>query len=272
MKIVFTDLDGTLLNSEFKISKKNLRSLHKIRQNNALNVFVTGRNLYSTKKVLDNNLPVDYLIYSTGLAMIDFKTKKTLFNFGIENTISHELIKYLVEMNVNFFVHLAAPKNHFSYYKYSTKDIDFEERLNLYSEFSNPLNADYKHINVSQFVIILPNNLQKYEQIKEKIKNKFPFLSYIRATSPLNHSNIWFEIYPPKISKGNAVKLLCKKLNINLNEVAAIGNDYNDHDMLEIVKKAFVVENSPQILKDKFINVASNDNDGFSEVIGLIFD
>lgn len=272
MKIVFTDLDGTLFNSDFKISAENLRSLYRIKENNALNVFVTGRNLFSTQKVLDNDLPVDYLIYSTGIAMIDFKTKKTLFNFEIKNNISHELIKYLEEMNLNFFVHLAAPNNHYSYYKYSIKDTDFEQRLNLYSKFANPLNGDYKHINASQFVIILPNDIQLYEQLKEKIKNKFPFLSYIRATSPLNHSNIWFEIYPPKISKGFAVKLLCKKLNINLNKIAAIGNDYNDYDMLEIAKKAFVVDNSPQMLKDKFTIVASNDENGFSEAIGLIFD
>ncbi len=60
--------------------------------------------------------------------------------------------------------------------------------------------------------------------------------------------------------------------NISLNYIASIGNYYNDFDMLKIAKKAFVVKESPKLLKDNFTNIASNDNNGFSDAIGLIFE
>ncbi len=271
MKAVFTDLDGTLLDSNFKISNQNLKSLYKIKRHNALNVFVTGRNLFSTQKVLSNNLPLDYLIFSTGIAISNFKSKKILQKFEIEAHITKKIIDLLLKLELNFFVHKPAPDNHFFYYNYSIADSDFEERFKLYSEFSNPIPDNYEHINASQFVIVLPYNLLLFESIKYKIRENFPFLSYIRATSPLNHRHIWLEIYPANVSKGNSMKLLCEKLNISIEDIVAVGNDYNDEDMLDIAGNSFVVDNSPSSLKAKFEVVASNDNNGFSEVIDKIF-
>lgn len=271
IKAVFTDLDGTLLNSDYKLSIRNLESLKFIKQNNALNICVTGRNLYSTKKVLTDNLPIDYLIYSTGIAISDFRTKQILKKFEIGKSITTQIIKLLLEFKLNFFIHKPAPDNHFFYYNYSFEDIDFVERFKLYADFSIPLKENINEFSASQFVIVMPFDLDYFKNIVNEIEKKFPFLSLIRATSPINHQHIWLEIYPPNVSKGNAVKLLCNKLEISTKEIVAIGNDYNDLDMLEIARKSYVVENAPEFLKNKFEIVYSNDKDGFSEAIEKLY-
>jgi hydroxymethylpyrimidine pyrophosphatase-like HAD family hydrolase len=61
------------------------------------------------------------------------------------------------------------------------------------------------------------------------------------------------------------VAFLSEKLGICKDNVIAVGNDYNDHDMLKWSGKAFVVNNAPEILKHKFCNVASNDECGVTE-------
>lgn len=271
IRAVFTDLDGTLLNSDFQLSSRNLETFELINQNNALNICVTGRNLYSTQKVLKDNFPIDYLIYSTGIAISNFRTKEILNKFEIEKNITTQIIKLLKELKLNFFIHMPAPDNHFFYYNYSFEDSDFVERFKLYENFSLSLKKNIDEFSASQFVIVMPYDLEFFGNIVEEIGRRFPFLSLIRATSPINHQHIWLEIYPQNVSKGNAVKLLCDELKISTEEIVAIGNDYNDLDMLEIAGKSYVVENAPDLIKNKFEVVPSNDKDGFSFIIDKIF-
>jgi len=48
---------------------------------------------------------------------------------------------------------------------------------------------------------------------------------------------------------------------------AAVGNDFNDTDMLEEAGMSFVVANSPEKMKSKFKNVSSCNENGFSEAV-----
>ena len=267
MKIVFTDLDGTLLNDKSIISDIDLRTLKQLKQNNIISVVATGRNLFSTKKVLNDNLPIDYLIYSTGVAITNFRTKELIksYKFSVKNTV--EIVNFLVSQKLNFFMHFPVPENHNFIYNYVQKDSDFKERFEIYSDFSAPLkNLDDK-ISASQFVIVLPYDLKKYNFLVNELNKKFSCISIIRATSPLNNKHIWLEIYPNKVNKGYAAQKLCNILGVSANNIVAIGNDYNDEAMLEFAGKSYVVENSPEYLKQKFIPVNSNNNNGFTDAI-----
>ncbi|MBN2662648.1 MAG: HAD-IIB family hydrolase, partial [Bacteroidales bacterium] len=267
MKIVFTDLDGTLLNNQNRISDIDLLTLDLLKQKHIITVVATGRNLFSTKKVLTNNLPFDYLIYSTGVAITNFKTKELIksYRFSINNTIA--IVDFLVSQKLNFFMHFPVPKNHNFLYNYIKEDTDFKERFEIYSDFSAPLTNSNKKISASQFVIVLPYDLNKYNFLVDKLNKSFSCISIIRATSPLNNKHIWLEIYPKKVNKGYAAQKLCNVLGVSNNEIIAIGNDYNDEAMLEIAGKAFVVDNSPDYLKQKFSVVNSNNNNGFSDAV-----
>lgn len=267
MKIVFTDLDGTLLNDKSIISDIDLRTLKQLKQNNIISVVATGRNLFSTKKVLNDNLPIDYLIYSTGVAITNFRTKELIksYKFSVKNTV--EIVNFLLSQKLNFFMHFPVPENHNFIYNYVQKDSDFKERFEIYSDFSAPLkNLDDK-ISASQFVIVLPYDLKKYNFLVNELNKKFSCISIIRATSPLNNKHIWLEIYPSKVNKGYAAQKLSGILGVSANNIVAIGNDYNDEAMLEFAGKSYVVENSPEYLKQKFIPVNSNNNNGFTDAI-----
>lgn len=78
------------------------------------------------------------------------------------------------------------------------------------------------------------------------------------------------EIYPNGVNKGSSLMWLCNKLNISLKGTIGLGNDYNDIDFLDIVGKAFVVENSPSILKNKYLTTVSNNGSPLTNIINLI--
>ena len=58
-------------------------------------------------------------------------------------------------------------------------------------------------------------------------------------------------------------------LNIDISDTIAIGNDYNDLELLKVAGKSYVVENAPETIKSLYKVVSSNENDGFSEAIRL---
>lgn len=62
--MVVTDLDGTLLNTDHQISETNKQTLHWLGDKKITRVAATGRTLFSSKKVLSNDTPIDYLIFS----------------------------------------------------------------------------------------------------------------------------------------------------------------------------------------------------------------
>jgi len=78
------------------------------------------------------------------------------------------------------------------------------------------------------------------------------------------------------VSKSQAISWLADQLKIQKENVAAIGNDYNDLDMLERAGHVFIVNNAPKELKDKvsdkreFAEVGSNNNCGVSEAINIL--
>ncbi len=78
---------------------------------------------------------------------------------------------------------------------------------------------------------------------------------------------MWIEIFSRGTSKGNAVSWLSNYLGISRENTIAIGNDYNDEDLLSWVDRGFVVNNAPSDLKNRFHTVASNNNCGVTEAI-----
>jgi hypothetical protein len=91
--------------------------------------------------------------------------------------------------------------------------------------------------------------------------------SVIKATSPLDGKSIWIEIFAPTVSKSQAVKWLADFIGLPQNTICAVGNDYNDEDLLHWAGQSFMVANGPPSLKALFQSVASNDDGGVSEAV-----
>ena len=262
IRIVVSDLDGTLLPSMGEVSKRNYKCLQQLKESGITRVIATGRTLYSAMAVLPEDFPIDYLIFSSGAGIMDWKSKELIYSQQIEADEVLELSKILINHEIDFMILDPIPNNHqFWYYKTGNKNSDFDRRLNLYKQFSTPVgNIQDTKRDACQILAILPNK----EAWFEELKTKFDDIKIIRATSPLDHESIWMEIFPMHISKGHGCEWLCNRLNINANDSFVIGNDYNDIDLLEWGKHSYVVENAPYKLKDKYQVTKNVIKDGFT--------
>lgn len=270
LRIIFTDLDGTLLTSQKDISPADSVCLQKLKEKKIIRVIATGRSLYSFKKVFDSTVPADYLIFSTGAGIIDLHDETLLFAANLEKQDLQSIAAYLQDHQVDFMVHDSVPQNHrFIYCGNRHSNSDFERRIQLYRSHATP----YTSINAlppqgAQIIAVFHDNLEHFAQVREGLKN----YQVTRTTSPLDGTSIWMEIFPPHISKGKSAARLCDFLQIAPQAALGIGNDYNDVSLLQFTGQSCVVANAPADLHGDYRVIPSNDHDGFSYAVSQVLD
>lgn len=266
-----TDFDGTITRNNGTVPKEVIAELDRISKLNICRVIATGRNLFSFTTAVGHNFPIDYLIFSSGIGIYDWKNKKLLFTKQLNKQDTTLVFKYLKQNKYTFTVHYPAPDNHY-FHKNSQADCvieDFEKRLKNYKRYGNfALNTCPS--NASQFVVICSD---KQTNDIHVIKEKFKKLNIIMATSPINGKSIWIEIFPPKISKAGGIKYLQNKHKINIENIICVGNDYYDISMLDFAlnNNSYIVDNAPHNLKINYKIIASNEDNGVAKLLEKLY-
>jgi Cof subfamily protein (haloacid dehalogenase superfamily) len=266
IKLFLTDLDGTLLNDEREVSKKDISALLSLRKNGIITVAATGRSYYSFKRLKIDYL-FDYLIFSCGSGIMRLEDQFTLKDFCISTNESESIFDELLNNKLNFHLQRKIPNEHTFFYSINdplTLTADFNDRIRLYGDTVLGRISNSPKCDVNNFIVFLPQSQYEYY---EELKLRFSDFSVIKATSPLNNESIWVEIYAKDVSKGAAMSLLLSKLKVELPEVIGVGNDYNDLEFLELLPHSYVVKNSPNDLKARFKVTSSNNNSGVAEII-----
>lgn len=271
VKLVATDLDGTFLKNDQTISQKNLESLHLMGENGITRVAATGRNLQKTREVISSNIPFDYIVFSSGAGVFDWRTGELLYSQNIPAETVNGLSEYLIRNQWSFHLFKPVPENHYCWY-FRSKNVtpEFEQYFKFHNSFAEPF-PDCTAVNseACQFLVIMPNDIAIFEQLKENICRTFPDLKIVRTSSPLHTPYIWMEIFHEDVSKGNGVKFICEKEQINPACTMGIGNDYNDLELLEFTRFSYLVENSPEELKRRFSVTKSNEENAFSVSVSI---
>ena len=269
IKLVATDLDGTFLKNDKTISEKNLEMLHELGEKDILRVVATGRNLKKTMDVIPPDVPFDFIVFSSGAGVFDWKQKKMLFQQNMSKEIVQEIADFLVSLDLNFHLFKPVPENYKCwYYKGNVACTEFERYFDFQQAFAEPLMIGQKlNSEACQFLVVFPNNMESFFKLKQEFEERFPDVKVVRTSSPLETGYIWMEIFHQSVSKGNGVKFICDTLKIDHDCTLGIGNDFNDLDLLEFTYYSYLVDNSPEELKDRFLMARSNEENGFASVV-----
>jgi len=273
IKLVATDLDGTLLKDDKSISPVDLKSLERLGEKGILRVAATGRNLHKVKEVLQLNTPFDYIVFSSGGGVFDWKNQQLLNSVQFRTETLSNIFVHLLSAKVNFYVFSPIPDNNrFCYHRGAGKCNEFDSYLKRHLGDYKVLDVNHLPEKAGQYMAIIPNIEILFEQLKSELLSAISGIKVIRTTSPVNPDFIWVEIFPESVSKGDGICWLCDKMGIDHSSTAGIGNDFNDLDMLDFVEYPFVLGNSPSILHKKYTFVrATNNQNGVSEVLKMIF-
>ncbi len=271
--LFITDLDGTLLGSDGTFVQRDLDALETLARNGITTAVATGRSLYSFLNSPAAHLKVDYIIFSTGAGVIKQPERKLLYQVSLSSGLVAQTLDFLNQSTLDFMLHNPVPDNHrYVYRRFNPHNPDFDSRIERYREFGHPMDstAGSDFGEASQFLAVVPHDRTR-DALRE-VRNGLPGLSVIHSTSPLDHESTWIEIFHPDVSKGKTAHWLATELGVNPLDTVAIGNDYNDLDLLEWAAHGFVVANAPLDMKSRFKQVVSNDHGGVAEVVGRWLD
>ncbi len=265
-----TDMDGTLLLPGQDFNHRDMLALDSLGKMNILRVIASGRSPFSFYRMMGERiLPVDYLVLSSGAAILDYRTGESLRTSSMAATQTSNAVRQLTDYGYDFCLQGTDPESHVFTYNYVSEcNPDMESRIALYAGHCRPLeDGDGKRVS-TQLVIIIPPGSQEgvHGKVTELLGESY---SILRTTSPIDGKSLWIEVFPAGVSKSTGVEWIASRHGITGRDAAAVGNDYNDHDLLEWAGHAFVVEDSPEHLRTRFREVPSVSEGGVAEAARL---
>lgn len=256
--LIAIDSDGTLRHDDGTISDRTKIIISKLVDLGNYVVICTARPRYHTKKIADESLASQILVSSNGTEIYDNDKKKLVFVAYVEKNNCIELYNYARENDIRIIFVVDETE-------YATYFIRNDKQKLL----SNEIDIDkfFEENKVKQ-CMILDNDKEKIEKFE---KHSIEIgLKIINFSNP-DEEEQWFSVINSNSSKGQALLLLSKYLNIPIENTIAIGNDYNDIPMFVESGIGVAVGNSNDNVKAYAdIVIKSNNDDGVAEYLETI--
>ncbi len=275
-----TDLDGTLLRDDKRLADADISALEALGARGIPRIVATGRSWDSFREIMEKLgfmgpgrvLPVDYVIFSTGAGIMAFPQADLIRQSSLDGSDVDRIIRYFEEQGLDYMVHKAIPRTReFVFRSHGRSNPDFWSRIELYRHCASAMGPG--KINgfgrATQVLAIVPKS--EAPGVVTKALQALTGFSVIKATSPLDNQSVWIEVFPRCVSKSQTASWLGTRLGVDPANVVALGNDYNDLDLLDWAGRGFVVDNAPADLKSRFRSVSSNNRCGVAQVISEVW-
>lgn len=266
--LVVTDLDGTLLRSDRTYDPRDLDTLSELGRRGVVRCIATGRNPYSARQVIAADMPIDYLIFSSGAGTFEWPGQALLERRLMTAVDAERAFGVLAARRLDFMVHDPVPDNHrFTWYAGDGSCEDFRRRISRYREFAREGDrARYQAAPSTQLLAVVEGG-QRGEREHRGVRGDLSGLSVVRSTSPLDGLSTWIEVFAPGVCKSSAAAAVAARHGIPRERTLALGNDYNDEDLLDWAGFGAVVAGAPPALRARFRQVGSHDGAGFTQAV-----
>ncbi len=258
--LVFCDLDGTLIADGAPVSAANAAVIARLAANGIGVVAASGRNPALLEQVLAPELPLAFAICSTGVGVVEWPSGKLLRRSELSKQQAAQAAHRLRTAGANFLVYAPLlPDNHVCY-RCATAPAtaarkDFYRRLQRFPQELPELPERWDGENgASQLLAIFgAEESAAATALTEELRREY---SVVRATSPIDHESLWLEIFAPGVNKGTAAAWLCGHFAPGT-PTYALGNDYNDLELLEWADHPLAAATSPPDLRQRYHTLAS---------------
>jgi Cof subfamily protein (haloacid dehalogenase superfamily) len=240
------DMDGTLLNSEDIITEDNEAMLKKLQRSGVEVIIASGRVDLMVKRFIKQLDLKGHIISCNGGLIRNIATGEIVYANVMDKHIVNKVISFCTENNKNFLVYTTdwvySNKTNPRALKYEELNKILSTDLQLPIKYIGDVTAEsLEDMDVLKVLLICDN----HEQV-ELLQNKFSKFDSITVVSS---SNGLLDIMACNTSKGKALKILSEKLKVDLNNVIAFGDNYNDIEMLQCVGMPIAMGNSVDELK-----------------------
>lgn len=263
VKMIVTDLDGTLLDLDKSYSLNVKNYLAKLKDEGILIVLATGRILDSAIDVTDGAEFASYIIASNGCIVYDMKNKKEI---QTKNIPMADVIKLCRNyFHKTDFIDICNRHYYNNLSRNETVDEGFTKKIRDVKTFFT---------NEQQVTLLgLANkNKDALMDIYNEIEQCYPEYEVFIMQDSFS-DNKWVEVMPKNVNKISGIKSICEIENIDLEDVLAFGDGLNDVEMIQNVGIGVAMGNSLDELKSNAKYVApSHREDGVYKFLKEHFD
>lgn len=279
IKLLALDLDGTLLDSSGKIPEANKLAITQAEEKGVLVTICTGRRFRDAIPValeLNLNAPI---ICHNGTLIKFADTLETVSFSLLETQTVFEIIKVGKEFGGDALVSCNPnTKGTLLYDTISNQNIPLQK----YIEWSKRLHGTeaeeaIHHVEKLEEVvqqeevihISFSGTCQPMLELQKTLENELLDNVNILATTYPQLDFTLLDILPPNTSKGSGLEKLALSNGLKSQNVMAIGDNFNDVEMLDFAGTGIVMGNAlPDLLEnEKYQTTLSNDESGVAEAI-----
>lgn len=263
VKMIVTDLDGTLLDLDKSYSLNVKNYLAKLKNSGIIIVLATGRILDSAIDVTDGAEFASYIISSNGCIVYDMKNKKELLTRNIPMPDVIKLCRNYI--NKTDFIDICNNHHYNNLSRKETEDIGFTKKIrDVKTFFTNEQNVT--------LLGLANKNKEALMDIYNEIEQVYPEYEVFIMQDSFS-DNKWVEVMPKSVNKIAGIKRICEIENIDLNDVMAFGDGLNDVEMIHGVGIGVAMGNSLDEVKSSAKYVApSHREDGVYKFLKEYFD
>ncbi|MEN8076410.1 Cof-type HAD-IIB family hydrolase [Clostridioides difficile] len=270
-KVIVMDVDGTLANSEKKITINTKKALMKLQKQGMILILASGiptSGLMDLARELEMDKHHGLLVSFNGSKIVDCTTNEVLFNETMSIEEGQAVLEHMKKFNVipmidkdNYLYVNDVFNNAIEYNGKSFNIIEYEARGGKFKLCEKDDLANFANYPLNKILTAgEPNYLQEtYKEMMEPFKDTLSCM----FTAPF-----YFEFTAKGIDKAKVLESILKKLGVNKEEIIAFGDGHNDASMVKYAGLGIAMGNAVQELKEIADYVTlSNDEDGIAYAI-----
>jgi len=242
IKMIIMDLDGTLLDNDKNISDYTLSILEKCRNKGIKIVIATARSEKSAERCISLISP-DLMILNGGALVLN-KNGEIIYKRLLSANTSDGIINECINSNDIGEITVETDKDYYVGYKNRANHPDYMH--GKYYDFSKPLS-------------------QKTYKITVEIFNKENAIKICKMFDECNiisfSGEIWHRFAHKEAEKMLAIEAIAAYEKININEIAAFGDDYNDIEMIKGCGIGISMKNGVEEIKKIANYICGNNNE-----------
>lgn len=270
IRMIALDIDGTLLDSTGHVSQQNARTIAEAQARGIEIVLVTGRR-YDFARPIADSLPCDLHFITNNGAVIKSKDGVTDSRHLLPKETARKVLDATTEFRSGAAVIFDRPREN--------------QVMMEHADWNDPVRGGYLRRNREYIGVISPltacldgtdpiqigyaDNCRNL-RMAMKLLEELPIANeYTLALTEYESRDLSIlDVLKRGVSKGAALEEWTQRLGIHRDDVMAIGDNWNDREMLEFAGLPVVMGNSVPELKTRGWAVTlTNDEDGVAEAI-----
>ncbi|WP_270523630.1 Cof-type HAD-IIB family hydrolase [Streptococcus anginosus] len=263
IRLVISDVDGTILNDQHQVDYQLKTQLPLLQEKGIPFVLASARSPLGMEPIAQQLGLIDNPLACYNGALV-IKGNSQNYDVLMEHGLDKKEVQYLLELVQEKFPAVAINL-------YSGKDW-FAEQIDKWVQEEADITGEIPTIQDLAFVLQKQVSVHKLLLIGEpadiqKLQDYLQNIAFPQTAFYLSKEN-YLEVTAKQVSKENALQEIAHFYHISLQQVIAIGDNFNDLPMLKLAGLGVAMGNAPKAVKEQVAAVThTNNNHGVAQAI-----